>query len=198
MDGVPGSVELMAISSILDWLFRHLSINSPRQRDQKPFFRFHPECYENGTFKRTGETCVTCGESAQWIYDGSIYSACDKKRVCAPCISDANLKNLFGTDYWLHDIEFSDEVGAYRMEVLQRTPGFPMFNPIVWPVQQNIPMSYLGVAEERRFWEDHNCQRAMIDFWREETGDELNGPTPYILVFRALDHTRFGFALDLD
>jgi uncharacterized protein CbrC (UPF0167 family) len=166
--------------------------------DPKPFFRFHPECYENGTFKQMTNKCITCGQASGWLYDGSIYSICNDKPVCATCIAEGRLKSRFGNDYQLHDIDFSSDPEHSGTEILQRTPGFSVFNPIVWPVHNTVPMAYIGVGEEPRFWDDPACREYMKKFWDEEIGGDLDGPTPYLLVFKSLDDSTFGFAIDLD
>lgn len=165
--------------------------------DPLPHFRFYPGCYEDGTLKQTGEICVTCGEGDRWVYNGSIYCERRDKPVCAGCIADDRLEAHYG-GFSFFDVDFSADPGSYGDEVLTRTPGFPMFNPITWPVHGGIPMAYQGVGDQKHFWKDVNCRAAMQQFWKEMVGKELEGPTGYLFVFKTLDDTAFGFALDLD
>jgi uncharacterized protein CbrC (UPF0167 family) len=167
--------------------------------DEKPYFRFYPECYNDGTLKQSNQMCLVCGAHSNWMYTGNIYSICNDAPVCSACIAEDSLRKRFGDSFTFFDIEFSDEVDRIvEAEILQLTPGFPMFNPITWPVRKGTPLVYLGIGDEERFWKDEACRLAMQRFWHIEIGEELVEPTSYILIFRTLDGSEFGFALDFD
>ena len=197
----------MALREFLERLFSGLSfkpepVKTEAQKlpppDPLPHFRFYPGCYEDGTLKQTDEACVTCGEAGRWMFGGSIYSTSRDKPVCAGCIADDRLASHYGAGFSMHDIDFDSDAGEYEIEVLQRTPGFPIYNPITWPVKDGVPMAYQGVGDQKHFWLDMDCRSAMQQFWRDNIGDELEGPAYHLLVFKTLDGETFGFALDLD
>jgi uncharacterized protein len=167
-------------------------------KDDKPNFRFYPGAYADECLKKADHNCVNCRRSGTWLYSGSIYSTCRDKPVCAACIAEDRLAERFGS-FVLFDADFSDEVDAeVEGEVMQRTPGFPTFNPFVWPVSDGMPMVYMGVGDDKQFWRDEACREAMKQFWRQEIGGDLDGPAYQLLVFKSLDNSKFGFALDLD
>ncbi len=63
-------------------------------RNPKPHFRFHPRCYENDTFRESGECCVVCGKNERWMYEDNCYSEVEDSPVCAPCIAGDRLRPI--------------------------------------------------------------------------------------------------------
>lgn len=165
-------------------------------RNPKPHFRFHPRCYDDGTLRESSERCVVCGKTDRWMYEDSCYSEVEDSPVCAPCIAGDRLRAHFGKHFSFHDVQFSAEPGRYEKEVMQLTPGFATVNPFTWPVRNGVPMAYLGRGEEAQFWENPQCRNAMLDFWHDQQDEELDGPTPHIMVFQSLDGSAYGFDID--
>ncbi|MEJ2148732.1 MAG: CbrC family protein [Chloroflexota bacterium] len=39
-----------------------------------PYFRYHPYPLRTGSVKRSGNTCVVCGQARGYIYSGPVYA----------------------------------------------------------------------------------------------------------------------------
>ena len=167
----------------------------------KPEFKYYPGAYDDGgAFEPSNAHCEVCDRPCGWRYTGNIYSNSCPDTVCARCLSDGSLFDWVGSEFMqLQDVDFSDHVGAEsRRDVMLRTPGVASFNPFTWPVVDGEPMAFLGVGDRDAFWAIPQCRDAMQAMWRDVLGEELPGPTPYLLIFKRLTTDRYGCALNLD
>ena len=99
----------------------------------------------------------------------------------------------------MHDADFHDDVGeAFGVEVMQRTPGFATFNAFEWPVLDGKPLAFFGHAEEDIVWTTPEAAEAVRKLYRDEQDEELEGRTPYAVVFRQVDGPRYVAILDFD
>lgn len=165
----------------------------------KPVFRFYPGAYDDGVLVASDETCASCGQRCGWAYTGLVYARVEVGATCARCLAAGTID--LGSDphgYALHDILLESVPDDLLDEVERRTPGVSCFNPFDWPVHDGAPMVFLGHGESKALWRDPDLQAAMKAAWHELTGDELTGPTSYLLVFRSLDGTHTTAVLDLD
>jgi uncharacterized protein CbrC (UPF0167 family) len=165
----------------------------------KPNFRFFPKSYEvEGVFSKSDEICEACGKPSVWLYVGSIYTEGDP-RICARCISDGSLDAFLGEKkYGFQDSLFPNADNDLRKEVLCRTPGVISFNPVDWPVIDSKPLSFFGYGDDEETWKTPAAVEAMKLKWREYAGEELEGQTSYLLVFKELDGPKYVAVLDLD
>lgn len=165
----------------------------------QPYFRFFPAAYDTeGTFERSDRPCDACGRASEWLYVNTIYARRNDASLCARCIAAGRSASVLGDDYAFHDAELAGADAALEAEVLQRTPGFSTFNAFEWPVDDAGPLAFLGYGSDPRLWADERLREKMKAFWRAETGDDLDGPTEYVLVFKSLDGDGCSFWRDLD
>ena len=165
--------------------------------EEQPYFRFNPNAYEHeGTFERSAEACESCFRPCAWKYVGNIH-ALREPVACARCIADGAMANLFGGDrFSLHDAESSGVDQGLERELLQRTPGFSCFNPFEWPVLDARPMAFVGYGEDERLIAIPSVRTAMEDAFAELGWDF--GPSPYALIFKAIDSDQYQVVVDLD
>ena len=167
--------------------------------DDKPFFRFHPGAYERGSFVASDKACDVCERPSIWLYEGIVYVAGDAPAVCARCIADGRLAAFLDGAFSLHDADFQDDVDeALAEEVMQRTPGFSTFNAFGWPVLDGKPLAFFAHAEEDIVWTTPEAAEAVRTLYRDEQDEELEGRTPYAVVFREADGPRYVAILDFD
>ena len=165
----------------------------------KPYFRFFPKAYETeGVFNESIEICESCDKPSVWMYAGVIYTQGDPK-VCARCIADGSLDAFLGKDkYGFQDTHLPNVDTELSSEVLQRTPGVACFNPVDWPIINCKPLAFFGYGDSDETWETPEAVKAMKMKWQEYAGEELDGKTSYLLVFREIDGPKFVATLDLD
>lgn len=166
--------------------------------EDQPYFRFHPNAYAiKGVFEASDALCDVCGRPCIWAYAGGIYTAGEKPRSCARCIADGRLGDFLGGHFSLHDIELDDADPALADELLCQTPGVACFNPFPWPVLDSRPLAFLGYGEERALLAEPAVVAAIEDAFRE-LGWDYDGPSPYALIFREVDGSRYQAVIDLD
>lgn len=163
----------------------------------QPNFRFNPGAYDEGrSFKPSNERCEACSRPCIWEYTGSIY-ALSKPTICARCIADGHLSSFLGDDeFSLHDVDISGAEPSLRQEVLQRTPGVACFNPFQWPVLDAKPLAFMGYGEDEGLIAVPDVRVALEESFAEFGWDF--GPTPYALIFKEPDGTRYRVVIDLD
>ena len=163
----------------------------------KPHFRFNPVAYRHA-FEASEESCGVCARACVWKYVGGIYMAGDRPTLCARCLADGRLAAFLGDRHFqLHDVFLDDADPALEDEVLRRTPGVSCFNPFVWPVLDGKPLAFVGYGEDEALIAVPEVQAAIGEAF-EELGWTFDGPSPYALVFKALDGPSYRAVVDLD
>ena len=120
-----------------------------------PTFKYHPDPVGTGSVVRSTMACACCGEARGYIYTGPFYSRTVLNRFCPWCIADGRAATEFGG-------EFHDVTGLFPLvpgrdletwlpaavidEVLCRTPGFTLYNPVAWVRHCGDACAYHGVA----------------------------------------------------
>ena len=95
-----------------------------------PRFKYHPDPVATGSVVESDQSCLSCGRSRGYIYQGPVYAESDlANAICPWCIAD-------GSAHEKYDAEFVDAAGvgdygswepvssSIREEVSFRTPGF--------------------------------------------------------------------------
>ncbi|MEL6569871.1 MAG: CbrC family protein [Pseudomonadota bacterium] len=169
---------------------------------KQPHFRFLPRAYElDGVFEKTDATCPVYQKPAGWRYVGSIYSNFRGEiQPGAQSIFERKLGSALGDDdYTLHDAEFSDALNAdLEAEILQRTPGFPTYNPFTWPVRDDFPLAFIGYGDEAWVKDDKKARAAIAAAGQTLGEEDWDYPTSYALIFRTLDGETYAAEIDLD
>lgn len=157
----------------------------------KPHFRFHPGAYEEGrAFEASDAICTVCERPSVWRYTGLIYTAKPEPAdLCARCIaSGALMEWLDSPTAQLHDSHCTDPITSdHGEELFGRTPGFATYNPFAWPVVDGEPLAFIGHGEKTELWDDPMIQAAMKATWLKDVGEELEGPSEYLLIFKSLN-----------
>lgn len=165
----------------------------------KPAFRFYPRAYDDGVLKREGGPCEICRRAGAWMYQGAIYTRREDIQVCAQCIHEGRLLAHLGDSHFqLHDIEIEAVGVDLRDELLRRTPGVECFNPFNWPALRGMPLAFIGHGDALGLWDEPEPRAAMVDAWRARMAGALDGPSPYLLVFRELGEGAWRAEVDLD
>lgn len=165
--------------------------------ENKPHFRFNPVAYEHA-FEASEESCGVCSRACGWKYSGVVYMAGDPPTVCARCIADGRLAAFLGDRHFqLHDVSLDDADPELEDEVLRRTPGVSSFNPFAWPVLDGEPLAFVGYGEDEALIALPEVRAAIGEAF-QELGRTFDGPSPYALVFKALDGPLYRAVIDLD
>lgn len=172
--------------------------------EDKPTFRFHPGAYDDAAcMEKSSSLCDVCSRPCVWKYLGGIYGPpeTDTLVLCARCLSQGTLEtHLKGASFEMHDVDFDVPIDdTIEREVMQRTPAIVSFNPFSWPVMDGLPLAYIGTGDTATLWQIADIQAAMKTTWAEDIGGEaLDGPTPYLLIFKQLDQDIYRAVVDFD
>jgi hypothetical protein len=111
-----------------------------------PVFRHYADPIGDGTIERSDAVCVSCERARGWIATSHLYTAQDvEDRFCPWCIADGTAAARF-------DGTFNELAGGIPTErrdlVDRRTPNFPTWQDVVWPVHCGDGAIYLGIPAE--------------------------------------------------
>jgi hypothetical protein len=97
-----------------------------------PSFKYNPDPFKIGVFKKKKALCPVCGNNTDVIYCGPFYSTKDVEDICPDCIKN-------GTAADKYDGEFQDSASCenvdnqeYVNELCHRTPGYCGWQQEVW------------------------------------------------------------------
>ena len=165
--------------------------------EEQPHFRFNPRAYEPGrAFEASDRICGNCARPCVWEHTAGVYAR-KPTILCARCIAAGSLETVLGGRYSFHDGEVEEGCDpALEVELLERTPGVACFNPFEWPVIDGVPLAFLGYGEDEALLGIPAVEAAMAAAFDELGWDA--GPSPYALIFRALDGETYRVVVDLD
>jgi uncharacterized protein CbrC (UPF0167 family) len=178
------------------------SVKETAMSDDQPHFRFNPGVYGQGrSLEPSDDICDVCGQACTWKYVGSLYVFPETiSALCARCIANGKLGDFLGNrDFSFHDIQVHGADRMLESELLQRTPGVFCFNPYEWPVLEGRPLAFLGYGEDDVVLKDAEAQAAIKAAFQAIGWDfEVGTSTPYALVFKEVDGSRYRAVIDLD
>lgn len=158
-------------------------------------FRFHPTAFTPGrAFEQVDGPCQVCGRATRWRYTGPFYAR-RTAHPCPECIAEGRVATYVGdANFTFHDTDLREIHPQWREELLRRTPGFATFNPFSWPAKDGVPLAFVGYGDDVELLRNDRVRAAM----NEAFEDELDGPSPYGLVFSDLEGAHFRVVVDLD
>ena len=90
-----------------------------------PKFKYHPNCFENGTFTKADPKrpmiCECCGKQTEYYYN-TMYSAKGVNCLCPECIASGAAAKKFDGDF-IQDAEPITNGEEKTEELFKRTPG---------------------------------------------------------------------------
>lgn len=166
---------------------------------RQPHFRFYPGVYRDaGAMEESEASCDACRLPCGWRYTGTIYAVAELDNLCARCISDGRTGSALNDQHFsFHDTELECVSPEAARELLQRTPGVACFNPFAWPVLDGMPLAYIGVGDAPALTALPDVCAAVAAAF-EEIGWEPEEQSPYALLFREVDGSRWRAVIDLD
>jgi len=111
-----------------------------------PKFKYFEDPYKLNIIKRDDNIrCHCCNKLTGYNYEGVIYSVHDVSNVCPWCIANGAVGEKY--DATFHDCVY-DESQLFDKssvsEVMERTPGFPTWQPFTWPIRDGDFCMYVG------------------------------------------------------
>ena len=89
-----------------------------------PFFKYHPDPFATGTFRRLDEPvfCPCCGRETYIVYAGPFYSEDEVNNLCPHCIASGAAAEKYSGEF--QDSESTDKVNSPEKldELVHRTP----------------------------------------------------------------------------
>ena len=77
-----------------------------------PFFKYHPDPFATGTFRRLDEPvfCPCCGRETYIVYAGPFYSEDEVNNLCPHCIASGAAAEKYSGEF--QDSESTDKVNS--------------------------------------------------------------------------------------
>jgi len=127
-----------------------------------PTFKYSPNAYDIGVFKKEAGCCSVCNEQREIKYVGSFYSKNKPEYICPWCIAN-------GTASQKYDGEFNDYFGIegvscdpadplptidqeLLLEITNKTPSYNSIQQEVWLTHCNEPCVFTGYEEDGYGW----------------------------------------------
>ena len=116
-----------------------------------PYFRYHPNPIETGTFK-TDKTvlCECCGKETSVYYTGPFYCVETVEYLCPWCIAGGSAAEKFDGEFQDYAAVENDETHPLSEEALaeltRRTPGYIGWQQEDWLSHCGEPCAFVGYA----------------------------------------------------
>jgi uncharacterized protein CbrC (UPF0167 family) len=177
-----------------------------------PHFRYHPYPLRTGSIKKSGNTCVVCGQARGYIYSGPVYARKEYiDCICPWCIADGTAHERLAAEFT--DAAFVGGGGRWipvSREVIEevtfRTPGFDSWQGEKWFTHCDNAAAFLGAVG---YEELKKAGPEAIEAIRQDTGlsgdrwkehlhalDKDGSPTAYL--FQCLHCGEYGGYQDCD
>jgi uncharacterized protein CbrC (UPF0167 family) len=111
-----------------------------------PKFRYSPNCYENGIFKKAevGESVICeCCEKPTEYYHAGMYAVADVGNLCPDCIASGAAAKKYGGGFVQYAEELVDGEDK-EAELFERTPGYVSWQGEYWLAHCNDYCAFIG------------------------------------------------------
>ncbi len=115
-----------------------------------PFFKYHPDPLETGSFEEGEEKiCPCCGNKSKVYYSSFPYCSEDVEYICPICISNGEAASKFDAEF-VQNAEWHGENDKEKDdELFHRTPGYMSWQGEYWLSCCNDYCAYMGTVGTR-------------------------------------------------
>lgn len=115
-----------------------------------PFFKYHPDPLETGSFKEGEEKiCPCCGNKSKVYYSSFPYCSEDVEYICPTCISNGEAARKFDAEF-VQNAEWHGELDMEKNdELFHRTPGYMSWQGEYWLSCCDDYCAYMGTVGTR-------------------------------------------------
>ena len=115
-----------------------------------PFFKYHPDPLETGSFEEGEEKiCPCCGNKSKVYYSSFPYCSENVEYICPTCISNGEAAKKFDADF-VQNAEWHGEPDMEKDdELFHRTPGYMSWQGEYWLSCCDDYCAYMGTVGTR-------------------------------------------------
>ena len=115
-----------------------------------PFFKYHPDPLETGSFEEGEEKiCPCCGNKSKVYYSSFPYCSEDVEYICPTCISNGEAARKFDAEF-VQNAEWHGENDKEKDdELFHRTPGYMSWQGEYWLSCCDDYCAYMGTVGTR-------------------------------------------------
>ena len=115
-----------------------------------PFFKYHPDPLETGSFEEGEEKiCPCCGNKSKVYYSSFPYCSEDVEYICPTCISNGEAARKFDAEF-VQNAEWHGELDMEKNdELFHRTPGYMSWQGEYWLSCCDDYCAYMGTVGTR-------------------------------------------------
>lgn len=115
-----------------------------------PFFKYHPDPLETGSFEEGEEKiCPCCGNKSKVYYSSFPYCSEDVEYICPTCISNGEAAMKFDAEF-VQNAEWHGELDMEKNdELFHRTPGYMSWQGEYWLSCCDDYCAYMGTVGTR-------------------------------------------------
>ena len=115
-----------------------------------PFFKYHPDPLETGSFEEGAEKiCPCCGNKSKVYYSSFPYCSEDVEYICPTCISNGEAARKFDAEF-VQNAEWHGENDEEKDdELFHRTPGYMSWQGEYWLSCCDDYCAYMGTVGTR-------------------------------------------------
>ena len=115
-----------------------------------PFFKYHPDPLETGSFEEGEEKiCPCCGNKSKVYYSSFPYCSEDVEYICPTCISNGEAARKFDAEF-VQNAEWHGENDEEKDdELFHRTPGYMSWQGEYWLSCCDDYCAYMGTVGTR-------------------------------------------------
>lgn len=115
-----------------------------------PFFKYHPDPLETGSFEEGEEKiCPCCGNKSKVYYSSFPYCSENVEYICPTCISNGEAARKFDAEF-VQNAEWHGELDMEKNdELFHRTPGYMSWQGEYWLSCCNDYCAYMGTVGTR-------------------------------------------------
>ena len=159
-------------------------------------FRYHPDCFENGTVK-VGGTCECCGKTNVQYVD-QIYSEREITCICVDCVHSGRAAAEFRGAFISGSEPLNDS--SKKDELYHRTPGYESIQGEYWLVHCDDYCAFLRNTTVNELAEMGIIQEVIDDYNRISggslTADILVNGDFGIYLFQCLHCSKYRIWVD--
>lgn len=115
-----------------------------------PFFKYHPDPLETGSFEEGEEKiCPCCGNKSKVYYSSFPYCSENVEYICPTCISNGEAARKFDAEF-VQNAEWHGELDMEKNdELFHRTPGYMSWQGEYWLSCCDDYCAYMGTVGTR-------------------------------------------------
>lgn len=131
-----------------------------------PKFKYSPNCFENGVFKKAEPDepviCECCSKRTQYYYEG-IYAEDEVDYICPWCIASGAAAEKFDGEFIANAEKFDGDAKKTE-ELFKQTPGYESWQQEYWLVHCNDYCAFIGDVGTKELEEMGIADEVFADY----------------------------------